>query len=698
MKKIYEWISIHSVKTPKLMVLLVILAANIVFLCFAALIIMEFAPPSLGEPDFWHSIYYASTMLISGFTSDVIDQVSEAAAILVIFSMICVVIGMITFTGTVIGYIAQIIFNFVENADSNIRKLRISNHTVILNWNTSAAEIINELMHKSTKEKVVVLVERDKDDVLREIKERLSDTLEIDNKEVREAAKIMSPSERRNFIRKNKVLNKLTLIVREGDSWSAKQLNDISIKHAKNIIILSNGKSIAHENDDSDEVLEIKEKGNASTVKTLLQVSQLVSEEDSTLNQVVVVEVENDWTLKLVKTIIEQMKIKGGCNIVPVAVNHILGQVFSQFAIMPELNLVYSTLFSNKGVSLFVKATDDYDLTETEFISGYMEDHFEAIPLTLVHDEDGKLYRYYMSDTLQHIDCTEQTTSKQDFTVSVNPDYEILDKHILILGHNSKSVAIMEGIKAFSREWKKKDGPEVLDVMIIDSESNLEKHDHYKQYSFVNKVIGADVYDNETISSAIGDFVDSFKGRGSIIILSDDTVPEEDIDANVLTYLVFIYEIINNRIADDPNFDPESIDLVVEILNPRNFDILKHYSTRNIVISNRYISKMIMQISEKESIFYFYEDILDYDVEDMEAFISRELYIKRVAEFFNEIPGPCTAADLIRAIWYDSPDDNRSIVLGYICPKGKMTLFTGDQRKINLTLSNKHKLILFSSR
>ncbi|MCL2820605.1 MAG: hypothetical protein FWD38_07215 [Oscillospiraceae bacterium] len=697
MKKIREWISIRSVKTPKLMVLLIILAANIVFLFFAAFVIMTLELEMLDNPGFWHSVYYASTMLVSGFTSDVITEVNRADAILIIFSMICVIIGMITFTGTVIGYIAQVIFNFVEMADSNTRKLRISNHTVILNWNTCATEIINELMHKSMREKIVVLVEHDKDEILQEIKERLSDTLEIDNKEVRETALKLQPSERKKYIRKNKVSNKLMLIVREGDSWSAKQLNDISIKNAKSIIILSNGKAIAHESNDSDEVLETKEKGNASTVKTLLQVAQLISEEDSMPNQVVVVEVENDWTLKLVKTIIEQMKSRGGCKIIPVAANHILGQVFSQFALMPELNLVYNTLFSNKGVSLFTKASDDYALTETEFVSGYIKDHFEAIPLSLIHDEDGKLYRYYMSDTEQHIDNIGSFSSTRNLNVSINPNYEILDKHILILGHNSKSVAIMEGIDAFYKEWKKIDGPEVLDVTIIDSEANLEKHVCYNQYSFINKIIGADIYSSDVINNAITEFIESYRNRGSIIILSDDTVPEENIDADVLTYLVFINNIIEKQIANNPAFNPDSIDLVVEILNPRNFDILNQYSTKNIVISNRYISKMIMQISEKESIFHFYENLLDYDINDAEPLSSKELFIKRAEEFFTEIPEACTAAELIRAVYINSPENNKSLLLGYFCPKGEMTLFAGDQRKISIALTNKHKLILFSN-
>jgi len=364
---------------------------------------------------------------------------------------------------------------------------------------------------------------------------------------------------------------------------------------------------------------------------------------------------------------------------------------------MPELNLVYNTLFSNKGVSLFVKATNDYNLTDAEFVSKYIQNHFEAIPLTIVHDEDGKLYHYYMSDSMQHIENTDITPSKCELQVSINPNYDILDKHILILGHNSKSVAIMEGLKAFNKKWKKKNEPDVLDVTIIDSKSNLDNHACYEQYAFVNNVIGADVYDEEIINIAISDFVKNFKGRGSIIILSNDTVPEEDIDADVLTYMVFINKIINKRIEDDPSFDSDSIDLVVEILNPRNFDILRHYSTKNVVISNRYISKMMMQIGEKEAIFHFYEDLLDYDVGDTESFASKELFIKRAVEFFNEIPQPCTASDLIRAVWHNSPDDNKSLVLGYFCPEGKMTLFTGNQKEINVALTNKHKLILFSN-
>jgi len=180
-----------------------------------------------------------------------------------------------------------------------------------------------------------------------------------------------------------------------------------------------------------------------------------------------------------------------------------------------------------------------------------------------------------------------------------------------------------------------------------------------------------------------------------------------------------VQDIIDKRLARDPGFDPESIDMIVEILNPKNFDIISSYSTNNIVISNRYISKITAQIGEKDAMFDFYYDILTYDdPEDVgmlspdeapgagsgsgsetgaEGVDSKELYIKKVSGFFSEIPRPCTAADLIRAVYHASPDDNKSVVLGYFRPDGEMILFEGDQSKIRLALSGEEKLIIFSN-
>jgi hypothetical protein len=171
----------------------------------------------------------------------------------------------------------------------------------------------------------------------------------------------------------------------------------------------------------------------------------------------------------------------------------------------------------------------------------------------------------------------------------------------------------------------------------------------------------------------------------------------EEIDAKALTYLIYVNELIQNKIAENENFIPESIDVIVEVLNPKNFDVVRSYSVNNVVISNRYISKMITQIGEREAIYDFYNDILTYDTQDAEEYDSKEMYIKKACDFFEEIPPKCTAFDLIRGVFNDGPQNNKSLLLGYIRNATERVLFVGNQHDIDVELNENDKLIIFSN-
>ena len=550
------------------------------------------------------------------------------------------------------------ISGFIEDADSSARRLRISNHIVILNWNNRAAEIINELVLKRTREKVVILAAQDREDILTDIDERLADTLEDGLK------------------------NRLTIIVRQGDASSAKQLGDIGIQQAKTVIILSGGVANG-------------DKGNIFTIKTLIQVSQLIAEEGSPDGQKVVVETEDDKTLDMVDTIIAHKTRGGGDAIMPVEVNRILGQIFSQFTVMPELNLVYSALLSNEGAAFYTRPSEDESLTGGHFASQCLDANLKAIPLTVMRGGDCKAHCYYMADSERNLQSAGAVPG-HEFHVSLNPDFEITDKHVVILGHNSKSAAIMEGFAAFREEWQK-DGGEVLHITVIDSEADLAKQDYYRQYPFVQKIVAADVFEKDLICGAIGAAIGTHGRDLCIMILSDDAVPDEEIDADALTYLIMVQDILRVREEKVIGFDPNSVDLIVELLDPQNYDIASNYSTNNIVISNRYISKIVMQVGEKDSLLDFYQDILTFDAPGEEDENSKELYIKLASAFFSEVPGPCSAAELIRAVYHASPEGNKSVLLGYFRSNGEMVLFTGDQSNIGVALFGDEKLILFSN-
>lgn len=694
-RRFSEWLSLYIVKKPARVILFGILLFNVALLAVSAIVISALAPASLEHSGFWESIFYTVSMILdAGCIQFIIADIGEASVGLIIVCIIIILTGMITFTGAVIGYVTNGISRFIENAQSGTRALRISGHTVILNWNSRASEIINDMLYTGKREIVVILVTEGADKVEKEIEDRLSVTLKTENNKVYEDSRNKNFWERIGYVRKNKLRNYITIVVREGDTYSTKQLYDISLLQAKNVIIL--GKDVQNTvcRYETLEGINRYERGNSNTIKTLVQVAEITGSEESLDDQVIIVEVDDNWTANIVNRIISHKEHLGKCNIIPLPVNRILGEILSQFSIMPELNFVYSELFSNKGAEFFCIPKNG-EIREDTYIGEYLSAHNCAIPLTIMDTKTGRNI-FYVADSEEDYRA-EKKLPDSDYQVKVNKDYWLEQRNIVILGHNSNSIEIMDGFNAFRAEWNRKDGSEILNVIVIDDKKSLEKRDYYKSYPYVRRTIEADIYDDEIIKDSIRSFLNQNAQDTSVLILSDDSVPGEDIDANVLTYLIYVQDIILECIAKDPDFDRESIDVIVEIINPKNYDVVHNYSVNNVIMSNRYISKMVTQISKKEALYEFYKDILTYDAEDVSEYESEELYIKKVSRFFDEIPGPSTAAELIRAVYDATPENNKALVLGYTAPDSKMVLFTGKQENIPVELTEENKLIIYSN-
>jgi hypothetical protein len=561
------------------------------------------------------------------------------------------------------------------------------------------------MLYSSKVETVVVLTPNGRDSIEREINERLAGTIEAERGELAKLCIGKTAAQKREIIKKNKIKNRVNVLVREGDTFSTKKLNDISIMRAKSIVILADDMKSTVCQYEKKEYIEKREKGNTATIKTLIQVAEMTGRAESADNQIIVVEVNDNWTQYLVSRIINHKQIAGKCHIVPIMVSKTLGQILSQFAIMPELNSVYGELFSNKGAQFFSRKMDDND-SEEKHVRQVMDSDCTAIPLAALEDEGGRTF-YYLANSDRDVNELVQpsrATLKGGVELKLKENFWLEKRNVIILGHNSRMEYLMEGFNAFASEWNFSDeklieengGKNILNIVIVDEQSELERQDYMNRYEAVTKVVAADAYDREQVCSALNEFIDSHDGDTSVLILSDDMVGPEEVDANPLTYLVYVQDIIAERRAANPDFDSESIDVIVEIINPKNYDIVHSYSVDNIVISNRYISKMLTQIGEKDDIYKFYCDILTYD-DNNQVFESKEMYIKKVSRFFTQIPGKCTAAQLIRAVYNASPADNRSIVCGYVRKGGQVVIFSGNQENIPVMLCETDKLIIFSN-
>ena len=139
LKLIREKISIFTVKNPSLTILLAILILNIILFAVAAGIITWLTPETVENMGYWPALFYTVSMVLdAGCIEYVIADIGQTSVTLILVCIATVLIGMITFTGAVVGYVTNYISRFIENSKSGYRPLKASGHTVILNWNSRA--------------------------------------------------------------------------------------------------------------------------------------------------------------------------------------------------------------------------------------------------------------------------------------------------------------------------------------------------------------------------------------------------------------------------------------------------------------------------------------------------------------------------------------------------------------------------------
>ena len=562
--------------------MLAICIINLVLLLLAAWVISAFAIHDNVERGFFTSVYKTFTMILdAGCIESIVTDPGSTNIFLMIFCLVIIVISMITFTGALIGFATNIISTMISEAFTNNKKLMISNHLLILGWNNRASEIVNDLLFRPGNQKVVVLTESGKDEILDEVKEKLNNTIERENRKLHNELMTQGWIKRHFLFCRNKLRDNITFIVRTGDIFSSIHLNNAQIKRAESVIILSNGIGNNTFSVDFTGGFDEKQNSDSRTIKALMQVIDLTNDIASIDNQKVVVEVENDWTEELVEKIIKAKQRSGKCRVVPFRVHRVMGQLLSQFSLMPALNIAYQDLFSNKGAT-FYSVKQEKITKSVDYIEQYLSQHHQAIPLTFLKDDlEGQDYFCYISDNEE--DISESGNVRDEFCdVELNNKFWMNEKYVLILGSNSKIENVMNGFRSFCYEWTDEEHPRILHVTIIDEEENLIHFNYYQAYPFVENCITADIFEQSKINKEISAFIEAHPHDSSILILSDDLARDDDVDSKALTYLIDAKDTINRARANknDENFN---IDIVVEIIDPKHYDILKSYDVHNVV-------------------------------------------------------------------------------------------------------------------
>ncbi len=637
-----QWLTILKEKKPGLLIVLGLALFNVLFLALFSLIVSLMS----GMPYFTALFNCLAMMLDPGCISGVVDGTEQV--VLCIICFIVVIVGLIAFTGSVIGYVSNIISDFIEKANNGKNKLELDNHVIILNWNDRGVEIINEYLLLEEKAVIVVLSNIVRELIEQQVKDAIFATM-----------------------REKGIKNKLSVIIRSGNVFSSQQLIDISIDTAKTVIILE-------EDGDNNPYTE---DGNGHTIKTLMQVADIISKKQNDKKQKVVVEVTDDWTEGVINEIIS-CKNNDKVRIVAVPVNQLFGNIFTQFAVMPKLNAIYTDLFSNEGVEFFSQ-NSDYT-TETEFVLSHLKSHTHTIPLT-IRSLENEIYGIYIGRTDKDVEYTT-TIAPTLYPMRLNASYNLKKRNIVILGHNKNLSKILEGLNNFNNEWKKEE--DAISVLLLDDASTTKKDVDYSQYPFIEEYVKVDIHEKDFISKLISDHLD--KENTTVLILSAENAEEGEKDLPALANLIYLQSALNKR-----KDNADNIDIVVEIIEPKHHDIVQNYSKSNVVISNRYVSKIIMQIADKEALFDFYKDILTFDTDGQQG---KEIYIKECLTYFESIPESMNARDFIYSLYKATLEDLGvgEVAIGYVDENDNIVLFSGDLTEQNVTLNSACKLIILS--
>ena len=582
-----KWLSIKKNQNARGIILVFIILFNILLWLISSLIAYLIQPSLYGNvvKALWSS--GITWMLEPGFYDPTVP-----VAIRVI-SIIVILLSMITFTGGIIGYVANFFSNIIDNAKQGKNKLFVYDHILILNWNYKALELIADYRYDDDTNTIVILSDRPKEDIEEDIK--------------------------RKFYRKEQ--KKMDIIVREGEVFSKHDLMDVCIEKAKTIMILADEQD--HQSAAHLDML---------AMKTLMLVAHLNLSD----HQTILIEVKKQKSISLIKDYIAKNTSRSH-QILPLLPDELMGRLIAQTLLMPTLHKVYHELFSFEGAEFYTLPKQN----PREF----MESHHKAIPIYTLND-----HLYVLSESFECIKEKRDQPLHSYTPLKFHHESRYHKKHIVIFGKNQKLPYILDSIKLYERENK-------TEVKVSLVESNEAKD--------------------------IEIFMDSNEKIDHIVILSEDHLSPEEFDSDVLLTLLMTQELAKKHHAE----------IIIELLDPRHFDIAQSYNVNNTIISNEYVSHMMTQLSKNRHLYDLFIDLLTYDACDSEdetyevyAYPAKHILSTTLPLMFK------SKAEMIYSFYMSG---EQSYILIGISKKNHSEIFKGDlDIEEEITIEEDDELIL----
>jgi hypothetical protein len=264
--------------------------------------------------------------------------------------------------------------------------------------------------------------------------------------------------------------------------------------------------------------------------------------------------------------------------ILPICFDRRLGQIIAQTIVHSAMEDVYLSMFSFAG-------SEVYYLKDTTFEDCLLH-HTDALPLAC---KDGGVFVLSRDDRSIH---RRSVHAPSAIPLRTKAYREATSMNVHILGKNNKLPFIEESFSAY----------EAL---------------YHTSFS-ANWVSDAD----------LGDLITSLN-QGSepatVLLLSADVARPEALDANVIDQLIRL----------EAELTRDDVNIIVELLDPKNDEIIKDFDINNTIISNKIVSLLLSKLALYPETASFYENLLTLSIDENEQ-NAQEVFIRRADELFDE--------------------------------------------------------------
>ncbi len=454
-KNIRHKLSVKTYQRPMLFVILTMVFINIVVLVIAALIALVIDD---GYDSFLSAFVFGSVTWM--LTPNAILSINQPSTFFLAVAVL--MIGIVLFSGTIIALTTNAIKDYFQKKKETSGAVYLQKHIVVLNWNNKVPELIADLLYVTSRDVTVLLLA----DVTRAYAE----------------SKILDAIQKKNV----KNLKHLSIIIKEGDPLSHKDLLDVSIEQAETILIM-NIESPLHD----QKTLSTRD---LNIIKIVLALGQLNLPKDIPI----VAEIKQISTKEKLLTMHQTIASLMQYRLIPICFDKRLGQMIAQTLMQKEMEDIYLALFSFQGSEIYALDGVGFDDCALH--------HSHALP---VDGNDERLFVLANNNAVKTNLLDQQTEVK---TLKLDTTLKPMIKSVVVYGENAKKSFIEDALSNY----------ELLNI------------------SQVNALFTDSL---DTLLTTLENATEPT----TVLLLSDETVDPKHLDANVIDALLKIHTKVKNK-------------------------------------------------------------------------------------------------------------------------------------------------------